>query len=223
MQLDFGFAPAEPPARLPRAGRPATRSGTAQQFEFFGLDRLQQHTVYFAVLPDANIAREVEAARRKIAGRDGLAGKCTEPPRLHISLLCLCRQSPRLLAPEAEEAALAAARFVRLEPFEVVLDRATTFGRAADAAAGKRPVVLGLAETAGMRSLYQRLHGVLERARVIGGRMRPFTPHMTMLYGAAAVDEPVAPIRWTVREFHLVHSLHGRAQHRILGSFPLRG
>lgn len=220
MQLDFGFAKVEPPRRILRARRPPVRAAGAQQFEFVGFDRLQQHTFFFAVLPDQDTAQSVDALRRAIAARDGLTVKLAEPSRLHISLLCLCKQSARLLPAEAEQAAIDAARFVRLEPFDVTLDRAMAFGRSPDA---RRPIVLTSSNTAAMRGLYERLHGVLERARVIGGRIRPFTPHMTMLYDAVAIDEPVAPIRWTVRDFHLIHSLHGRSQYRIVGSFPLRG
>jgi 2'-5' RNA ligase len=42
--------------------------------------------------------------------------------------------------------------------------------------------------------------------------VRDFAPHVTLLYGERAIDEyPVEPIRWTVNEFVLIHSLQGHA------------
>ena len=222
MQLDFGFPRVDLPHGDPRAARPRARRGTAQQFEFLGFDRLQQHTVFFAVLADAVAAQAVDETRRVMAARAGLTTRFADPARLHMSLVCLCRQSARQMTEEAEQAAVGAARFVCCDPFDIVLDRLMTFGPIADASDAKRPIVLTSSDTSGMRGLYERLHGVLERARIIGGKLRPFTPHMTVLYGAPVPRETIAPIRLSVREFHLVHSLHGKSQYRIVASFPLR-
>jgi 2'-5' RNA ligase len=223
MQLDFGFPRMEMPSRGISARAAASRSPAAQQFEFYGFDRHHQHTYFFAVFADPPAADAVGVLRRDLSARSGLTNKGADASRLHMSLLCLVKQSARPLPVEAEEAALDAARFVRLEPFDIGLDRAMTFGRAAEGSDAKRPIVLTTSDTSGIRGLYERLHGVLERARIIGGKLRPFTPHMTMLYDTKIIDEQIAPISWSVREFHLVHSLHGKSQYRIVGSFPLRG
>lgn len=223
MQLDFGFAISPPAPRAALSGRKGVRQNRAQQFEFPGFDRLQQHTYFFAAFADENATEAVREARRCVAARLGLDAPTGVPPRPHMSLLCLCRQSAYPLTVEAEQAAVDAARFVRLEPFDVMFDRALTFGRNARPATDTRPVVLTAAQDMGMRSLHRRLFEVLERARVIGSRLRPFTPHMTLFYDCVEVDEAVRPISVKVREFHLVHSLHGKSQYRIVGSFPLRG
>lgn len=222
MQLDFGFPRIDPPRHDIRLRRLRGSARHGQQFEFFGFDRLQQHTVFFAVLADAVVAQAVDETRRAMAARAGLTTRFADPARLHMSLICLCKQSARQMTEEAEQAAVGAARFVRCDPFDVVLDRMMTFGPITEASAAKRPIVLTSSDTSGMRGLYERLHGVLERARIIGGKLRPFTPHMTMLYGAPVPGETIAPIRLTVGEFHLVHSLHGKSQYRIVASFPLR-
>src|SRR5690606_37086517 len=157
----------------------------------------------------------IDQTRRVIAARSGQTVGFADPARLHMSLICLCKQSARPLAEEAEQAAADAARFVRCAPFDITLDRATTFGPTVNEANARRPVVLTTSDMSAMRNLHERLHGVLERGRIIGGKPRPFTPHVTMFYGAAVPPETIAPIRWTVREFHLVHSLHGKSQYSV--------
>jgi len=63
--------------------------------------------------------------------------------------------------------------------------------------------------------------GALAKA---GVGARQSTPHLTLLYDARRVDEqPIDPIRWTVREFVLVHSLLGQTRYIPLGKWPLRG
>lgn len=224
MQLDFGFPRLQPAPRIVPARSSRSPSEIArEQFELYGIDRLQQHTFFYAIFADRDVTGTVSQIRSGIAARHGLAARFADTSRLHMSLLCLCKQSAQPLTTEAEHAATDAARFVRLEPFDIVLDRAITFGRPG-AAAAKRPIVLKGSEDAGIRALHRGLFQVLERARIIGGRLRAFTPHMTLFYdNEAAVDEPVPQVRWTVREFHLVHSLHGKSQYRVLATFPLRG
>lgn len=224
MQLDFGFPRLQPSPRVTSERLPRSRFDVArEQFELYGIDRLQQHTFFFAIFADRPATEAIGEMRHDIASRHGLAARFADTSRLHMSLLCLCKQSARPLTIEAEQAAADAARFVRLEPFDIILDRAITFGRPG-AAAMKRPVVLKGSEDAGIRALHRGLFQVLERARIVGGRLRAFTPHMTLFYdNAAAVDEPVQRVRWTAREFHFIHSLHGKSQYRVLGTFPLRG
>lgn len=224
MQLDFGFPRLQPAPRVTSERSARSRLAVArEQFELYGIDRLQQHTVFFAIFADRPVTDVVGEIRNGIAVRHGLAARFADTSRLHMSLLCLCKQSAQPLTIEVEHAAADAARFVRLEPFDITLDRAITFGRPG-VSAMKRPVVLKGSEDAGIRALHRGLFQVLERARIVGGRLRAFTPHITLFYdNEAAVDESVPQVRWTVREFHLIHSLHGKSQYRVLGTFPLRG
>ncbi len=49
-----------------------------------------------------------------------------------------------------------------------------------------------------------------------------FVPHMTMIYGDKAIaPQPITSLRWTVREFLLIHSERGLTKHNILGPWPL--
>ena len=93
-------------------------------------------------------------------------------------------------------------------PFEVSFDRTASFrGRP-----GNRPFVLMGDDTLDrLKSLRHRLGTAIAEKGMDrkGSRAhRDFAPHVTLLYGDRAVDEyPVAPIRWTVNEFVLIHSL----------------
>ena len=222
MQFDFGFASVEtPPRRVASRAKHAPRPA-AQQFEFPGFDHLQQHSFYFAVVLDGSIAAIVDQVRRGIAERSGFEGVLDDPMHLHVALLCLCRRSGKPLSIELEQAAVEAARSVRMSPFEVTLDRAMSFGKPGEQTSGRRPVVLKAHGGEALRALHERLHGGLERARIVGGRPYAFMPHVTLFQHAASVEEVVPCIRWDVREFRLIHSLHGKSQHRVVASFPLR-
>jgi 2'-5' RNA ligase len=94
-----------------------------------------------------------------------------------------------------------------MTPFEVSFDRTATFR----SGSGNRALVLLGDETSDrLKSLGHTLRAAMADKGM--GRRSPedFTPHVTLLYGERAVDEyPVAPIRWTVNEFVLIHSLQG--------------
>lgn len=222
MQLDFGFPHLAPPARaVPQ--RRATAPSQRRQLELRGMDRLQEHTYFFAVLPDDPAATAAGQIARSLAERLRSRGALIQVSRLHVSLTCLCSRSARLLSAEAEAEAIRAAKSVRVGTFELSTARVLSFGRRGGAVAYRRPVVLTFAPSPQLGSLHESLFAALSRAGVVGGRARAFTPHMTLFYESdALLDEPVEPPAWTVRNFHLIHSLHGRSQYQVLASFPLR-
>jgi RNA 2',3'-cyclic 3'-phosphodiesterase len=52
-----------------------------------------------------------------------------------------------------------------------------------------------------------------------------YEPHVTLLYDDRCVaEQAVDTVRWTVREFVLVHSLHGQGRYVFLGRWkePVR-
>jgi 2'-5' RNA ligase len=103
-----------------------------------------------------------------------------------------------------------------VQPFDVWFDRSASFlGRP-----GNRPFVLigddGLQE---LRSFRRTLGGALAKWGLKRLAQRDFTPHVTLFYGECSVEEcPIEPIRWTVNEFVLVHSMRS---HRHLARWPL--
>src|SRR5258708_35247683 len=101
---------------------------------------------------------------------------------------------------------------VVMPPFRVAFDRVMSFRNGALVLSGDDSVI-------GLEVLQQRLSDALDgRPRPA----RPFTPHLTLLRDSQRVAaHPIEPIRWTVREVVLVHSLLGRTMHRQLARLPL--
>lgn len=175
--------------------------------------------LFFAVFPDADAAERITALSAQLREAHGLRGKPHAPDRLHATLHFLGDHLGGL--PQAEvDAACRAADSIAAAPFDVVFDRVESFQRKPR----NRPFVMRGpdASLAALRGLRNRLGLALQRDGWILDAH--FTPHVTLLYDDLAVPtQAVEPVRWTVREFVLVHSRIGCAQHIPLGRWPLVG
>lgn len=158
--------------------------------------------LYFAVVPDIHTAAKIHRLAGVLKQAHGFGGELIKRECLHVSLLFLGRGSE----PVARRACEAVAD-VKMQPFEVSFDHTASFrGRP-----GSRPFVLGGGDTLDrLKSLGHRLGAAIAEKGMGRRARRDFTPHITLLYGERAVDEyPIEPIRWTVNEFVLIHSLLG--------------
>ena len=172
--------------------------------------------LFFGVFPDAATAARIVRQGQALCEEHGLTGRLVAASRLHVTLVRLGEYEglpPRLVA-LAEEAAAS----IFASPFEVGFDQALSFhGRR-----GHRPFVLRGGEGGALADLRQALRTGMIRARLRSWAAPRFTPHMTLLYDPRLIPaQPIAPIRWTVREFVLVHSLLGRTRHIPLGRWRL--
>lgn len=175
--------------------------------------------MFFGTFPDPTAATRAVRVGRTLCGERGLDGKPLATGRLHVSLHHVGHYAglPRGIADAAREAASA----VALPPFDVAFDRAMSFARGQ----GRLPFVLrGNAGVAGLMMLHHRLGTAM---RMVGLRRwvkAQYTPHVTLAYGdRRIVEHAIEAVRWTVRDFVLVHSLHGRTEYVVLGRWPLRG
>jgi 2'-5' RNA ligase len=109
---------------------------------------------------------------------------------------------PRSVVAKAIEAAAA----VTSTPFEVAFDRVTSF-------AGSDALVLrGGDGVDGIVMFHHDLGVAMRKSGLSAGSQ--FTPHITLLYDGRRIEEQfIEPIRWTVRDFVLVHRLRGRTMH----------
>jgi 2'-5' RNA ligase len=168
--------------------------------------------LFLAALPDADAAARIHRLACVLKNAHRFDGNIIEPERLHVSLFSL----GGLPEPAVRMACVAAAE-VRVPPFDVLFDRSASFqGRG-----GNRPLVLvgddGLER---LRSFRQALVVAMAGKGLKYLTKRNFTPHVTILYVERDVEEyPIEPIRWTVNEFVLIHSLRG---HVHLARWPLR-
>ncbi|MEH0164706.1 2'-5' RNA ligase family protein [Paucibacter sp. JuS9] len=173
--------------------------------------------LFFALRPDAAALASIQAACERLRAEQGLLGQPLKAEDLHITLHHLGDfvRFPTALADKA----MAAAATVAAPAFEITLDQAASFKRRT---VKNQPCVL-LAGGAGLAAL-KAFHGQLSAAlkAVDLYRYASFTPHLTLLHDAIAVEQqPVEPIRWAADEFVLVNTRLGTAEHEVLGRWPL--
>jgi 2'-5' RNA ligase len=179
-----------------------------------GLGIQQLDGLFFSIFPDlaaaVRIANTAEHFRRAYA----LNGAPLLTDRFHVTVYGLGNYDglPRSVVAKAIEAGAA----ITAVPFGVVFDRVTSF-------AGSDALVLcGGDGVDGLLMFHQSLAIAMRKSGLYTSLQ--FTPHITLLYDGRRIEEQfIEPIRWTVREFVLVHSLHGRTKHIPLERWPLHG
>ncbi|HTR88012.1 MAG TPA: 2'-5' RNA ligase family protein [Reyranella sp.] len=166
--------------------------------------------LFFAVLPDAETTGRIAEATQRLRRAHGLKGKLIRPERLHVTLLHVGDEAG---LPDGwiEETAERAAG-VSMPQFKVGFDRVVSFKQGALVLRGDESLI-------GLEILQQRVNDLFDdRPR----KARPFTPHVTLLYGNRRIEEEaIEPIEWTVKELVLVHSRLGRTEHRHVARIPL--
>jgi len=172
--------------------------------------------LFFALFPDATTAARIYALQQDLRVRHGLWGRPLAMDRLHVTLCHLGDYAglPQAVVAKAREAA---GRLSAVS-FEVTFDCALSFaGRARN-----RPFVLRSKHGAAAVTAFQKQLGVGMAVCGLGAFVRPYTPHMTLLYDSAEVAEhEIEPVTWTATEFVLVHSLLGQTRHISIGNWPL--
>src|SRR5580698_10638372 len=109
----------------------------SEQLSFPGFERPSAIDVlFFALVPDAENRSQIVQLRDRLCDENGLRGNRIAPGLLHISLLGVAAHHglSRTVVERAEQAAAA----LSASPFDIVLDRATSFGRKGE----WRPLVL---------------------------------------------------------------------------------
>jgi 2'-5' RNA ligase len=178
----------------------------------------RRNVVYFALLPDARAAASIAGLRQKLRADHGLTGRMRASEFLHLSLNGIGAFDA--LPTGIVSAAVRAGGAVRAAPFEVAFDRVMSFR-----SGPLRPLVLRCRDgLAALTALHRALGMEMRRVGLRSGTGPVFTPHITLLYDESVVahsplDDPVC---WSVREFVLVHSLHGGGRHIHLARWPLR-
>lgn len=186
------------------------------QHSCFGFQAPAADGLFFALFPDEAAAAQLARTADQLCIRHRLSGRPIAPERFHVSLLGFGEHAG--LPVDLVSGAVEAAQAIALRPFEVTFDRAVSFlGR-------PHPLVLRSHDSAAPWIALQRAIGGEVQKRGLGRAKAQYMPHVTLLYDRHAVDEhAVEPVRWTVREFVLVHSLRGQSKYIPLGHWPLRG
>jgi 2'-5' RNA ligase len=174
--------------------------------------------LFFAVRPSLAARDQMVALTPRLRREHGLRGTPIKPERLHSTLHHLGDHVgvPHALVTQAR----VAADSLTVPAFEVVFDRVASFARPRN-----QPLVLrGGVGLDGLMSLQRSLGQAMAHAGLGRHVELHFTPHVTLLYDDKGVaEQSIAPIRWTVSELVLVHSLLGQTVHKTLASWPLQG
>ncbi|HEX4505069.1 MAG TPA: 2'-5' RNA ligase family protein [Alphaproteobacteria bacterium] len=178
------------------------------------------NSLFFAVLPEPDVAERIEALASKLRAGQGLSGRLIPASRLHVTATPIADYAA--LLEYDVSAAMQAAAAVKSKPFDIAFNRMQSFGRPG----GNQPLVLRCGDGLGAFGQLQKALLAALRANDYDGKApAAYTPHITLLYDRRAVDETFLdePIGWTVREFALVYSVYGEGRHMHLGRWPLTG
>jgi RNA 2',3'-cyclic 3'-phosphodiesterase len=173
--------------------------------------------LFLALFPDAATAARIADLTRQLRDKYALTGRPHAAERLHVSLHGIGEYAsfPNEVASRVIEAAAA----IAMRPFDIGFDRVMSFS----GKPGQLPFVLR-GEAVAELIAFQKILGAAMQKAGLGRAKAHYAPHMTLLYDTRRVDEqPIETIRWTAREFVLVHSLLGRGVYKSLGRWPLRG
>jgi len=172
--------------------------------------------LFFALLPEPEMVAPLSHLSETICGAHRFRGNRNWPNRLHLTLLSVGHTQWDVVE-IVRRAKLAAAR-VRATPFEIALDITESFP-----VRGSFPFVLGSGDGLHKFTALQKLLAYELACEGFEG-LRGADAHMTLMWADHGVDEyPIAPVRWTVRDFVLVCSHVGQSRHDYIGRWPLRG
>ena len=153
------------------------------------------------------------------ANKIGLSGKPRPRGHLHVTLHCV-GDYPDVPEQVVDATIKACASVLASQPsFEVIFDQVKSFrGRP-----GNLPFVLVNPNgNAALLELHRLLITELAKHRLASRGDFKFVPHVTMLYDKYNVPEqPVSPVRWTVKEVVLVLSHLGVTKYERLGCWTL--
>jgi 2'-5' RNA ligase len=177
-----------------------------------------RHDLFFALLPDPDVAPLIGETARDLKFQFDLAGKVSE--RLHVSLIPVGSFASGL-PDRIVTAALQAGAAVEIAPFEVTFDRYMSFKNC-----GPHPFVLVSSVTSyGLHVLRYNLGKAMKQAG-LGADISAsgFNPHITLLWDHKLLHRGWIdlPITWVVSEFALVHSYHGQGRHDYITTWPLQ-
>jgi 2'-5' RNA ligase len=174
-------------------------------------DLPKEHQFFYAVKPTDEATARLMDTRGSLSKRFGLGGKGVAGTRLHITLRPLPHY--HVYPDHRIELFCRIGSTIRQKPFLVTVDLARSYASL---------VLVPSVPNEQLAELEQALSSTLAEAGF--SAQWSFSPHVTLLYSDKKIpDKKVDPISWTVNEFVLIHSVHGKTIHNIIERFPLRG
>ncbi|MDR2450757.1 MAG: RNA 2',3'-cyclic phosphodiesterase [Candidatus Accumulibacter sp.] len=168
--------------------------------------------LFFALWPPEPVARALACAARALARSFG--GRAARRETIHLTLAF-----PGEVADERLPEVIAAARRVRAEPFELLVDRLGVWRR-------QRLIWAGCPVAPPLRALVLDLRERLRAAEVACDEPQRFVPHLTLVRkagDAASAELPAfGPLPWPCGNFALVRSRRTEAgpDYLVVAEFP---
>lgn len=172
----------------------------------------ERRRLFFALWPDERARLALAAAAEAAAAGAGSRGRRIPLARLHLTLLFLGD-----LDAAGEARARGVADALRCPAFDLALDQVGSFRRSRVLWIGARQAPTELTRL--WRGLHDGLADVAERSR------GALVPHVTCYrdIDRALPTGPIAPIRWPVAGFTLVHSTLGaKPAYHVVSHWPLQ-
>jgi 2'-5' RNA ligase len=177
----------------------------------------QPATLFFAVLPDDDVAADIERFAETLRHQYDIAGTPIDRDRLHVTLAPLGAVD----LDDPDQAMDAIARGYRVgnailgSAFDVTFDQMTSLSQSQDS---RHPIALSASRVPNaLKSLRKALFDLL------GYPPERFKPHITLFWDHATVPTRAleTTFTWRVREFVLIRSLYGKSHHDRLQVWPL--
>jgi len=178
----------------------------------------ERQRLFFALWPGTAVRRQIAHTTTRLAEAQQTRGRRLRPDRYHLTLQFLGDFDA---VPEALiDAAIIAADDIRVMGFELLLDRAGSFGGARVGWLGPTVVPPGL------HALWEALGQSLDRHDVPhpSNGASEWVPHVTVLRGMRRPMSPgIEAIRWPVEGFVLIRSQSGPEGYAVLQHWKLGG
>lgn len=186
----------------------------SEQPSLFGFEAAprDKHLILM-IYPDQQATAEAQRRARRYQLDNGLGGVIFDPDLMHITLghFDYWDDVPASLIERISRAASK----LSMAPFEVSFDQIGGFP--------KTVVLRGGGGLRALEAFQAALRQALAWEKLDGAHMN-FTPHVTVVYGQpGAVVAAIEPVTWSVKDFALVVSHHGKGRHEVLARYSLVG
>jgi 2'-5' RNA ligase len=204
-----------------KSGGGASRQGVDMQCAFDFHEDLNHRPkrperLFFCLQPDSETGSRVARFGDRFFSENHLKGTRLTTERLHVSLHHVGDYTR--LRTKFVYAAQRAGMAVSMGPVEVEFRFVQSF-EGAPRKKGPQPLVL-LGEGDALRELFHTLGVAMTRNGLQAAE--DFTPHMTLFYGPQPVPvQAIEPIRFVAKDFTLMHSRLGLAQHEVINRWSL--
>jgi RNA 2',3'-cyclic 3'-phosphodiesterase len=200
------------------------RADEQRTFPWHPAGPLATDRLIFMALPSDSTAQLLSRVAYELKRKYELSARPFAANRFHISLLHI--EDYCGFPHDAVERLKEAASKIVFPPIEIVLNRAMSFSGAQGQPPRANDYALALLaeQTTELTALREALISAMAKAGIKPRGRSHLKPHLTLLYDQDhRIDEAIEPIRRTIHELVLIHSLLGKTQYRELGRWPLLG